>query len=1231
MNPEDKESWKRIVRQRGVDCAQFSKQFVRELIALGEGNVGASNPLNEVMTVLGRHILIMTGQKRANHSKPQNHAASSSSQFPSASVRRHSFNIVRELLKKMENEKQAQRTKQTIVIDLDADEADEASSSQQSALKNAAADSPGATTANNHVAGTVPTGSLDQAKETTILQNDLRHPSPAMNNTSSPLDNNDVEQPVMNKATKTATASVSTSSSLDARPSQPLMPQNNHDDAKPSVLSTTQNGIRNLPKRVTSVSVSGTDSTMQPLSKSPFSNQNREISAPARLSSGTNAPPKDGRVQNVQSTSGPHDSNVVSQCKDTVGTEKATKNNSKLATSMDGHPSHQNQQSTEEEQQFQNNRTRDTSNQCIDLASNSVDVLRNQSSSVAMVARHDDSNVMDYSTEKKTAAPSSNISMTWASSSTSTQVASSYRQPSEQDIMQLSKPHLFRRWNMEGYWTCTVCADFNVDNVQEHCRKPRHIQNLLGKVESTGRTHTAAAHGGALNGAGAVSSRETATATSLDLSQRTVALSVAMPNSSNSTSNDLTGKAPGSVAGACRESKSTKGGTTDQRISKDLRDATLSLQHQNSSNGTTIDRTVALSVAVSKSSNSTSNDLTGKATGVAKPRHENKSSSGDTADQSISKDLRDTTLSLQHQNASNGATIDLNPMGTLHSEKSQIAKASEDDKLQHNSSKGDNLKINSTTSSAKADTNNYKETISSNKHEATAPTNPGNQSDDRVYNKSNTAQILHCRESDHLQGKEQQMQSSSSTVFYPTLETSKDKSEIFVRFDSNNNAQSEPGEISKRVCQDQLAIEELVAEQSKHWHISERTRVRQKSLKCFVPQTRKNGTLINGMFRCSLCNCENILSDHLLSHCRKLKHTTLLRAHLEKQEVGATNEDANNAAHKTITRTLNLTTASVKKKVIFKAMEDKVPTLACSLLGRALTQVSVNPVQVGKDLEEKVMNRLKRWDPFWKTVSLITVGVTSKVQEVLPPTNLINTGAVFDVIFTPGHRFTLPMQRWGQKHGSHAWTKGETSLLLRMLPLNTPSSKRADCHLWPEGTFLQINGNGFKIQQRKQQSHDPTLWKGMCREFDALQAISDPHRTALFEIACADNEPFVYVLSIDEYHSADQLFDSLMRPTSSEAIDRLTHEEGILKARGFASQQMTVTVDKPDDHDSSDIGRFVFSLKCPLSKRIIETPVRGKTCKHWQVSLIPCLSSPRLYARHLLIFPSCSVTICIAT
>jgi hypothetical protein len=50
---------------------------------------------------------------------------------------------------------------------------------------------------------------------------------------------------------------------------------------------------------------------------------------------------------------------------------------------------------------------------------------------------------------------------------------------------------------------------------------------------------------------------------------------------------------------------------------------------------------------------------------------------------------------------------------------------------------------------------------------------------------------------------------------------------------------------------------------------------------------------------------------------------------------------------------------------------------------------------------------------------------------------------------------------------------------------------------------------------------------------------------------------------------------------------------------------MTVNVDNEnEDNLEAETGKFIFALTCPISRKAIVTPVRGRDCTHFQVYLL---------------------------
>ncbi|KAL9181363.1 hypothetical protein ACHAXT_010168 [Thalassiosira profunda] len=157
-----------------------------------------------------------------------------------------------------------------------------------------------------------------------------------------------------------------------------------------------------------------------------------------------------------------------------------------------------------------------------------------------------------------------------------------------------------------------------------------------------------------------------------------------------------------------------------------------------------------------------------------------------------------------------------------------------------------------------------------------------------------------------------------------------------------------------------------------------------------------------------------------------------------------------------------------------------------------------------------VRQRLETFDPFWKVIHELgakqcpggqgrttkvatrTAACVSSVQLGNHPTSC----AVVEVDLRTecsSSRFDLD---WGKRNTSYK--TGDRRLLLRMLPLKRTEKdeqKSSDTHKWPIGTFIQVS-RGAKEQvlivaQRRQQSHDPKLWKGLSHPLDLTTFLPD--------------------------------------------------------------------------------------------------------------------------------------------
>jgi hypothetical protein len=92
-------------------------------------------------------------------------------------------------------------------------------------------------------------------------------------------------------------------------------------------------------------------------------------------------------------------------------------------------------------------------------------------------------------------------------------------------------------------------------------------------------------------------------------------------------------------------------------------------------------------------------------------------------------------------------------------------------------------------------------------------------------------------------------------------------------------------------------------------------------------------------------------------------------------------------------------------------------------------------------------------------------------------------------------------------------------------------------------------------------------------------------------------------VSICEYVDPDRLFDELTGTRAGNfLIPALSLESAKQKAIQYLQQQTISIIDSgsDDDEDCNNSDCLIFSLLCPITKTVIETPVRGRDCGHLQ-------------------------------
>lgn len=290
----------------------------------------------------------------------------------------------------------------------------------------------------------------------------------------------------------------------------------------------------------------------------------------------------------------------------------------------------------------------------------------------------------------------------------------------------------------------------------------------------------------------------------------------------------------------------------------------------------------------------------------------------------------------------------------------------------------------------------------------------------------------------------------------------------------------------------------------------------------------------------------------------------------------------------------------------FPADDNVKKRLACTIEPRGRTFVSFQPVALDKMRASQTLTRLQRWDPFWVSKFDIVVGRTGSgsIGKAGRSVNMIALKRDLDKI---------------EKSFGHVWSSvqwnsqltrprgGEVRLLLRMLPMDDCNigKKRADCHQWPKGTYLLVNERPIELDQRKQQSHDHSEWKGMCKHLD-VSSLSRKPKTISISALLYDQAQYTYALSFCKYRAPSEVYESMMGE-SPESIPKLSRGEGMSRAIAFANGSVFANRDNAGVHIDSDDQKFAFSLLDPFSKTVITTPVRGAHCKHFQVCFRQCM------------------------
>jgi hypothetical protein len=272
---------------------------------------------------------------------------------------------------------------------------------------------------------------------------------------------------------------------------------------------------------------------------------------------------------------------------------------------------------------------------------------------------------------------------------------------------------------------------------------------------------------------------------------------------------------------------------------------------------------------------------------------------------------------------------------------------------------------------------------------------------------------------------------------------------------------------------------------------------------------------------------------------------------------------------------------------------DRKPTVVAAL---------ARPISV--DAGIACMDWLEAWEPFWQLLpeAVMQVGSTYVAEDKFgaPEVKLNTTGqlTVYISKFSEilGMRGASP--KWGKPYeGALSPHDGDTTLLLHMAPLSSVMTNKVGKHLWPLGTFLVIDGSPVKITQRDQNLDDK--WYGPSLPLDVTQYVKDPKKPLTIELGCHESVPFVYCLAVHKYRTVGDFIETLRF-----SMNRASPDDGVKKVCSLLkAASTTICIDTDEDEpDDKEIGKLVFSLRCPLTRKPIETPIRGKNCKHFQVS-----------------------------
>jgi hypothetical protein len=332
------------------------------------------------------------------------------------------------------------------------------------------------------------------------------------------------------------------------------------------------------------------------------------------------------------------------------------------------------------------------------------------------------------------------------------------------------------------------------------------------------------------------------------------------------------------------------------------------------------------------------------------------------------------------------------------------------------------------------------------------------------------------------------------------------------------------------------------------------------------------------------------------------------------KKVPRTEKFSTKIAYTTVVMDTKTAVSGVHKSTYFPP--DRIPNSKCysfALKARNGVRAFYKSHWPSDEMSKSAGQLFEMWEPFWQVEQVVKSGVTSKIELLewednkRSPVRPLTVG----VLDFPSLSGDLASKiDWGtnKSETGRKPKDGDYALLLRMLPTQIDpkyKNKRSNCHLWPKGTFLTVNGEPVVLQQRIQANHDETKWEYQSHPLDLAQHIkSAPKGETTLTMCCYDRTPFLYMVAICCYKSPSTLTKGLLQP-NNRFLQRLSWGESCEKAMGYIHQQ-SVSLDDDDRETNGqatkvDGGKLVFSLLDPVMKVPMTTPVRGIRCKHWQV------------------------------